>query len=328
MLDTIADPTCYNYNNGSISIKAVGGTAPYSYLWSKGQTTPTASGLSAGNYSVEVLDKHLCSIKSSFYLLNPDPVVVNLDNEANICSNQVYYADAGNYGHKFYWHNKAGYESFGQVAEINKPGKYFVEVLNYNNCLGTDSITVNVSNETIESNFLLQSEAYMGDTLVMIEISWPIPETIHWSIPAELELIYEQDYEVEIVASQVGLFEIGLTTFNDICTEVTHKQLLVLPADQKPKSTLKNGNVNIIREVKVYPIPATGPFNLEITLSIEHEVVIEIMHLSGTRQFVKKFSGNKHYVLNFSNTNMADGIHTIRVTAGNEVMVKKLIITK
>jgi len=52
---TSTPDTCSN-NTGTATAYAWNGTAPYSYLWSNGQTTQTITGLSSGTYSVTVTD--------------------------------------------------------------------------------------------------------------------------------------------------------------------------------------------------------------------------------------------------------------------------------
>ncbi|TAL60315.1 MAG: PKD domain-containing protein, partial [Bacteroidetes bacterium] len=46
---------------GSATVTTSGGTTPYTYLWSNGQTASTASNLSAGSYSVIITDANGCS---------------------------------------------------------------------------------------------------------------------------------------------------------------------------------------------------------------------------------------------------------------------------
>jgi hypothetical protein len=53
--------TCIYSSNGSIAANAWGGTAPYTYSWSNGQTTPTITGLATGNYSLNVTDANGCT---------------------------------------------------------------------------------------------------------------------------------------------------------------------------------------------------------------------------------------------------------------------------
>ncbi len=55
---TSVSESCYT---GSASVANVtGGTSPYTYLWSNGQTSATISGLAIGNYSVVVTDANGC----------------------------------------------------------------------------------------------------------------------------------------------------------------------------------------------------------------------------------------------------------------------------
>ena len=59
--------TCIFNNDGVIAATATGGTAPYTYTWSNGATTATASALATGNYYLTVHDAVGCvkSVNSS-----------------------------------------------------------------------------------------------------------------------------------------------------------------------------------------------------------------------------------------------------------------------
>jgi hypothetical protein len=48
-------------NNGSATANVSGGIAPYTYLWSNGETSPTISNLATGTYSVTVTDQNSCT---------------------------------------------------------------------------------------------------------------------------------------------------------------------------------------------------------------------------------------------------------------------------
>lgn len=68
---TPVDETCED-GNGAASASASGGSGPYQYSWSTipSQSGATASGLSAGNYAVSVIDLAGCSAESSFTISN------------------------------------------------------------------------------------------------------------------------------------------------------------------------------------------------------------------------------------------------------------------
>lgn len=66
----VQDETIVNGCNGSATANPTGGTPPYTYLWSDGQTTQTASNLCAGIYEVTVTDTNGCDVTTS-NVINP-----------------------------------------------------------------------------------------------------------------------------------------------------------------------------------------------------------------------------------------------------------------
>lgn len=52
-------------NDGTASVNVSGGTPPYSYQWSDGQTGQTATGLAPGTYTVAITDANGCTINGS-----------------------------------------------------------------------------------------------------------------------------------------------------------------------------------------------------------------------------------------------------------------------
>ena len=58
----------YGGNSGSIQLSGTGGTPPYTYLWSNGDSLATRNGLTAGNYSFSITDANQCSTQWQYYL--------------------------------------------------------------------------------------------------------------------------------------------------------------------------------------------------------------------------------------------------------------------
>lgn len=68
---TPVDATCYDFNNGAVSIVAAGGQPPYQYAWRRnGQPVSLLGsslvGIPGGNYSVTVTDAYGCSFEIPF----------------------------------------------------------------------------------------------------------------------------------------------------------------------------------------------------------------------------------------------------------------------
>ena len=65
-------PSVAGGNDGMINITVQGGTQPYSYIWNPAvSTNETATGLSAGNYTITVTDNNLCEVTSSITITDP-----------------------------------------------------------------------------------------------------------------------------------------------------------------------------------------------------------------------------------------------------------------
>ena len=67
--------SCFGYNNGIMSVVVGGGSAPYDYLWSNGQTTPTINGLTAGLYTLTITDDNGCQLILNQVLNQPDSLI-------------------------------------------------------------------------------------------------------------------------------------------------------------------------------------------------------------------------------------------------------------
>ncbi|PBQ33749.1 hypothetical protein CNR22_18835 [Sphingobacteriaceae bacterium] len=66
---TAGPVACFGGNNGSLSLSPAGGTSPYTYFWLPGgQTTPSSTNLTAGTYTVNVLDANNCAASSTYAL--------------------------------------------------------------------------------------------------------------------------------------------------------------------------------------------------------------------------------------------------------------------
>ena len=64
-LYTVPNSTCSNLPNGKIFVTGQTGTSPFTYLWSNGLTTQSITGLTEGNYSVQVTDSFGCVTSKS-----------------------------------------------------------------------------------------------------------------------------------------------------------------------------------------------------------------------------------------------------------------------
>ena len=74
----IQNVLCYDSANGEITANPIGGTPPYSYLWSNGQITQTAVDLIPAPYNVVVTDSMGCTVTSNNQIITePDSLYID-----------------------------------------------------------------------------------------------------------------------------------------------------------------------------------------------------------------------------------------------------------
>lgn len=131
--------------NGTATVTPTGGTTPYSYLWSNGQTTATTVGLVAGNYTVTVTDDNGCTIVRTRTILNLSGPSVILDSAVDVlCFGQtngkIYItASGGTAPRTFLWSNATTNEDLLNVGT----GTYTVTVTDNNGCTASLTAVIN-----------------------------------------------------------------------------------------------------------------------------------------------------------------------------------------
>jgi hypothetical protein len=73
-LYAVPNSSCGGTPIGKIIVTGQTGLAPFSYLWSNGQTGSTITGLTSGNYSVAVTDSYGCVVSKSAEITNVSPI--------------------------------------------------------------------------------------------------------------------------------------------------------------------------------------------------------------------------------------------------------------
>lgn len=113
------DATYYGGNDGNATVTPMGGTAPYSYLWSNGATTGTASNLIAGIYTVTVTDANGCTTSQSFTIIQPIPLMVQSVSQTNVSCHggsdgtATINAMGGNAPYSYLWSPSGGTNKTG-----------------------------------------------------------------------------------------------------------------------------------------------------------------------------------------------------------------------
>jgi len=143
----VQSPLCNNGSGGSIQITVTGGSAPYTYLWSNGQTTSAVSGLATGTYTVTVTDAATCQKMGNWQVTSP-PAITLSGNVTNLMCNgsatgKVDITVAGGTPpYTYYWNVLPGQGQGTAHVSALAAGTYSVTVTDYNLCTKVQNWTV------------------------------------------------------------------------------------------------------------------------------------------------------------------------------------------
>ncbi|MBL7828065.1 MAG: hypothetical protein JNJ57_15650, partial [Saprospiraceae bacterium] len=131
---SFVQPTCHGYTNGSASVTASGGTAPYSYLWNNGHTGSDISGLAAGNYQATITDANGQTANGSVVVTQPDELIASIVGTNVTCNGENGTLSAqvtgGTGEFSYLWST----QQTDQAISITEPGNYYVTVSDANGC--------------------------------------------------------------------------------------------------------------------------------------------------------------------------------------------------
>jgi len=323
--ETTKNPTCFNGNDGEIKLNVSGGNLPYTYNWNTGATTKDLTNLSAGNYEVNISCPDCCIYKKKFILKNPNPIIVNLGPDRTLCNEQVLNLDALITDDKaqYSWSATNGFSSSEAKVSLTKAGTYRVKVTSGLGCINEDEIIVKTSQAAISSEFLLSSQAYLDEEVILINTSNPFGENTQWIIPNGAKIVDQKEKYITLKFDTIGIYTIGLLQTQGECYATYNKNITVEKRTTMPNS---GTNSNFITSFIVTPNPNDG--NFKAIVNLENTSAVQLRLFSDTGQFTaiqKKDSGKNKYEIDFA-AKLSAGMYFLVLETVQQTLVKKIII--
>ena len=165
-------PSCYGESNGIISVGVMGGSTPYTFLWTPtGQTASTLIQAKAGSYVFQVTDANACILADTFQLLDAPRIEYSLIDSsykaatcADSCNGQaaleVHYIFDGNVlggVFRFLWDD-------GNTDSLRTdlcPGIHSVTITDGNNCFTIGTIAIQ-SPDSLTATFVTMPVTCFG----------------------------------------------------------------------------------------------------------------------------------------------------------------------
>ncbi len=326
--DTIVHPSCSDNSDGSISLLVNQGDGDYTYLWNTGATTNAISNLQSGNYSVTITGFENGPLTRSYVLEEPLALEVDLGETKTLCSGQELILDAsiedGNA--KYSWTSDTGFSSSSPNAIIKEGGTYTVTISTQNGCSTTGSVLVVVNDNKISAEFAMSSQVFVGEPLIAVDISFPLPESQKWILPKEAIIVKEDTDEAKLIFDEPGEYEIGIITqIGDCMAQQTKKVLVVANENNDNKGELDPRKQ--LEDFIIYPNPTSGKFTADIKLSQRGSISIKVFNFANNALMAaEKERGSATYRIPLDISGLPVGVYAVVLETPFGNSLRKVIL--
>lgn len=308
------DESSNGENDGSATADPMNGNAPYSFLWSTGDTTEMIENLAPGSYDLTITDANGCTVEETVVINSGD---CNIESDVDIQDISCFGLNDGTITVtltgavnpiSYIWNTDATTAGISNLGT----GVYSVTITDANNCqIQIIEIAIAEPDEIIATDAIINDASGEDNMDGSIEIEFS-------GGTGDLMIDYTDGDGMDI----------GITSFENL-----------LPGSYGAIVTDENGcevffgpymvgilsNVEDFTQIQanIYPIPAKSFFTIETNDNLIASPVI--YSLSGQKinsQFEK--SANKYI---FYTSNIANGVYFIKLVSDTDITLKKVIIT-
>ncbi len=323
-------PVCYQGADGYAEVVAVGGTAPYSYAWNdpQQQTTARASQLLAGTYTVTLTDQQGCQLSQQLTIhATPAPGDVLEPEGVTLCTGQAIALDAGDQWRTYQWTGDNGFRSGAQQVIINQAGRYFLQVTSEQGCVVYDTLDLITTDNVIEGEFLVPTQIIVGDTVVLTEVSWPVPEQAAWTYDKNI-ISQKSDSEKEfIVFPQAGEYTVTLSVLVGNCRDEVTKKIIV--SDATATVPVENARLGYVakNEYLLYPNPNSGRFTLKVDMQEAQHIRVSVYDALFKYSYLQQTSSDiKSIEKEINLTHLNHGVYALIIETASEVKILRFVI--
>ncbi len=277
--EMVLSPSCHGGSDGIIEI-TLKGEDSLNYFWADGTQSISRKGLSAGEYHFTVTDTNGCSKDFNYILSNPPPLNFFLPgiDSTPLCQGELVNFTLTDTRYNYEWYLEEDFLFAGPRFSTTHPGRYHVLVIDSLGCQQRREFAINYSEEAFHANFLVASQVLIGESIIAVENSWPIPESIEWEVVGG-EILNQEINLVELLFETPGPHLIRLYATRGSCMSMIEKEITVV--ESLDSLYMPGSGPNRIISALLSPNPNQGSFELEVELFNPSMLQIRIYNPEG-----------------------------------------------
>lgn len=306
-------PTCAGVCDGVVTLTATGGNGNYHFTWPNGQVATTQNSLCNGSYKILLNDGEGCKAETLVTIVAPKSTAIDLGGGIALCEGKEHTLDIGPRWLHQQWGSSIGFVSKDQSIKVNAPATYWVEAMDAQGCIAKDTFLLETATDLLNASFLLSNDGYVGDTIVMVEITRPLPDTIRWTYPHEMIVLEESADVVFGKFNSPGTYTITLAVSSGGCNDTVEKTITILEKEYDDEGS-RLGYEAFVKKFELHPNPNDGNFDVTVELLEESPVLFTVWDGS-TNRMIKKDSdtGKRVYTIHFDLRPLSSGVYVIRL---------------
>lgn len=248
--------SCNGFCDGTATVSPTGGVGSYTFLWSNGQTTPTATGLCVGNHSVIITDANACFITINVTITQPSPLVISASATTPTCNGDcdataLATVSGGSPSYSYSWNTLPAQSN--SLATGLCAGMYQVIITDNKGCMDSASVLI------IDNPLLITNSSFISPTCNSGSDGSATTNPSGGSLPYSYNWSNGQTTQTatNLIA---GTYIVTITDGNN-CT-VNDTVILTDPVLINPNTTITNPTCGVCNGViTATPIGGVGPFN-------------------------------------------------------------------
>ena len=264
------------------------------------------------------------------YMLDEQmPFEVDLGEDRTLCAGQELMLDGNidNTTATYTWTSDNGFTSSLPNVIVDKSGIYTLTISNQNGCSATGNVFVDVTEDEINAEFAVSSQVFVGESLIVVDISYPLPDTQQWILPEGVTVLKQDSDEAELVFNEPGEYEIGIITKIGECSAQQVKKVLVMENEAFTSEEGEAEPRKLVEDFIIYPNPTSGKFLADITLSERGNISIKIFNFANNALMAsEKAIGESSYSIPLDISGLPSGVYAVLLETPYGNSLRKVIL--
>lgn len=328
---SLTDVSCFGGSDGEVATSIIGGVAPFQYQWTGLSTTSSkATGLIAGSYTVKVTDNAGCKMEASAIIAQPHQALTTSLATVPVCYGRTngsitVTTKGGTEPYLYSIDNGLSFQS-GAVF-LQGVGTYTLTSKDSKGCTVTATTEVVLRNDKPEPNFLVATTRNAMDTLVIIDVSVPKPDSIYWIFDPQAIVISNNEWSPQLRFIDAGTYFVSMTGYFGGCDYSVTKNMTVSPYDPSIEKEKLPG-YKPIESVSVTPNPSNGQFELSVKLVKKYNLSITVYDILGNIRYGNTWNSIEELKQTIVLDNVSAGVYLLRVVTESDAQDVRVLINK